>query len=72
VRAEQCNCGIYCQDIGGDRCRYMSEDETLPPEMLPRSLGADVVIVCPSCSWRWVPEDGKCPNCRRGVDEPVN
>ena len=45
---------------------------TLPPELLPRSPGADVIIVCPSCEWHWVPEDIKCPNCGRGVDEPVN
>lgn len=45
----------------------MSDEETtLPPEMLPRSPGADVIIVCPSCEWRWVPEDIKCPNCGRG------
>ena len=48
----------------------MSDDETLPPEMLPRAPGADVIIVCPSCQWRWVPEDERCPNCGRSVDEP--
>ena len=45
----------------------MADDVTLPPEMLPRSPGADVIIVCPSCEWQWVPEDEKCPNCGRGV-----
>lgn len=47
-------------------------DETLPPEMLPLSPGADAIIVCPSCEWYWTPADDKCPNCGRGIDQPVN
>lgn len=47
-------------------------DETLPPEMLPRFPGADVVIACPSCTQLWSPELERCPHCGRGIDEPVN
>ena len=80
--AHPANCCATCRDalkVGDDvtlwedgsvtheRC-----DVTLPPERLPRSPGADVIIVCPSCECHWTPEDGKCPNCGRGIDESVN
>ena len=48
------------------------DDVTLPPEMLPRVDGAEVIIVCPSCETHWKPEQEQCPKCGRGVDEPVN
>jgi rubredoxin len=48
------------------------DEKTLPPEELPKSPGAEVIIVCPSCEWQWVPEDERCPNCGRGIDEHVN
>lgn len=41
------------------------------PVTLPRSPGADVIIVCPSCGWQWVPEDEKCPNCGHGIDQSL-
>lgn len=46
---------------------------TLPPEMLPRVLGAEIAIVCPSCNRKriWGPKDGGCPSCGRRVDETV-
>ena len=47
-------------------------ETTLPPEMLPRVSGAEVVIVCPSCETHWKPEQERCPKCGRGIDEPVN
>ena len=51
----------------------MSDDnETLPPEMLPRVSGAEVIIVCPSCETQWKPdEDEKCPKCGRCIDEAI-
>lgn len=49
----------------------MADDVTLPPEELPRSPGVEVIIVCPSCERHWTPADERCPNCGRGIDEPV-
>ncbi len=48
----------------------MSDDITLPPEMLPRRKGATVVVQCP-CGAEWNPRFfDVCPVCKDPAPKP--
>ncbi len=42
-----------------------SDDVTLPPEALPRSVGGEVIVACPVCKTEWKFDDhDSCPTCK--------
>lgn len=50
----------------------MSDDLTLPPEMLPRCPGAEVYVQCVSCDTYWATDQhDKCPKCGFGPETVI-